>query len=166
MALLRPAEYHRTVHSLDPAGLRARGIAGLIVDLDGTLTGWNQREATPEVRQWLQRCAAAGLRLIIASNNGRERVAAFADAVGVPFLANAGKPGRGAFRRAMALLRTNPEETAVVGDQVFTDVLGGNRLGLYTILVTPLSRREFFGTRLISRPLERWVLRRYGLKPR
>jgi len=166
VALLRPAEYHRFVHSIDPAALRARGIVGLIADLDGTLTAWNRPEPAPEARHWLERCVAAGLKLVIASNNGRDRVAEFAGKLGVPFLANAGKPGRNAFRRAMALLGTGPAETAVVGDQVFTDVLGGNRMGLYTILVTPLSRQEFFGTRLVSRPLERFVLRYYGLTPR
>ena len=77
----------------------------------------------------------------------------------VPAISKARKPSRRAFRQALATLGTTEKETAVVGDQLFTDVLGGNRLGLYTVLVMPLSKREFFGTKAI-RSLERIVLRR------
>jgi HAD superfamily phosphatase (TIGR01668 family) len=67
------------------------------------------------------------------------------------------KPRRRAFRRALHIMELTSQETAVIGDQIFTDVLGGNRLGLYTILVTPISEKEFIWTRLM-RKLERFVL--------
>ncbi|HHW74588.1 MAG TPA: HAD hydrolase-like protein, partial [Firmicutes bacterium] len=69
------------------------------------------------------------------------------------------KPRRRAFRKALQILDLTASETAVVGDQIFTDVLGGNRLGLYTILVTPINDKEFIWTRMI-RCLERFVLKR------
>jgi predicted HAD superfamily phosphohydrolase YqeG len=72
---------------------------------------------------------------------------------------NASKPRRRGLRIALSLLGTAPAETAMVGDQLFTDVLAGNRLGLTTILVNPLTPAEFLGTRLISRTAERLVLR-------
>ncbi len=81
-----------------------------------------------------------------------------AQKLGLPFISGALKPRRGAFREALKLLDVEPRRAAVVGDQVLTDILGGNRLGLHTILVRPMSRREFAGTR-ITRLFERVILR-------
>ncbi len=80
-----------------------------------------------------------------------------AAALGLPAVTGALKPRRGALRRALSVMGTAPETTALVGDQLFTDILGGNRLGLYTILVRPQSRKEFVLTRLVRR-VERAVL--------
>ena len=71
------------------------------------------------------------------------------------------KPRRGGLQRAMAAMGVRPEETALIGDQVLTDVWGGNRCELLTILVPPISPREFAGTRWVSRPIERWLLARF-----
>jgi len=97
------------------------------------------------------------------SNNSQDRVQKFAEAFGVPAISKAIKPRRGAFRIACDSLGVTPGETAVVGDQVFTDVLGGNRLGVYTILVVPVSEKEFFGTK-IMRMMERFVLRKLKMR--
>ncbi len=78
--------------------------------------------------------------------------------IGIPAVYKAGKPRKRAYRKAMAMLSTTPHETMMVGDQIFTDVLGGNRLGLYTILVKPIHQQEFIGTK-VMRILERLVLR-------
>jgi HAD superfamily phosphatase (TIGR01668 family) len=77
--------------------------------------------------------------------------------VGIPFVSKATKPRVKGFAAAMELLGVRPEETVVVGDQIFTDILGGNRAGAYTILVVPIDPREFLGTRLV-RVVERRVL--------
>jgi len=82
-----------------------------------------------------------------------------AERADVPFIARARKPRRRSFRRAMELMGTKPETTAVIGDQLFTDMLGGNRLGLFTILVTPISKEEFIGTRFM-RFLEKLILKK------
>jgi hypothetical protein len=103
----------------------------------------------------------------IASNaRSKTRVSAIADEIGAQWLAPAGKPSRRGLRRAMELLGTEATTTALVGDQLFTDVMGGNRAGLFTILVRPLSGRDFPPTK-IMRLLEWFVLRRLrGGKPR
>lgn len=165
MALLRPDAYFRSLHDIDPGALQARGIAGLIVDLDNTLAGWRDPLPSAAALAWVDRCRAHGLRLVIVSNNQAGRVSQFAAALGVPFLANAKKPTRGAFRRALGLLQTTPERTALIGDQLLTDIFGAKRMGFYAILVKPLDPREFIGTRLVSRPLERLLLRWYRQKP-
>ncbi len=92
------------------------------------------------------------------SNALERRIAYFRAELNLPGLSRANKPSRRAFLQALALLNSRPETTAMIGDQVFTDVLGGNRLGLFTILVVPLCDRDFFLTR-IARVFERWVLR-------
>lgn len=166
MRRLRPAEFRPSIFHLDLPGLHARGIRGLMVDLDNTLVAWRYPQPTPAVRAWVEQARAAGLSVCIVSNGGRRRVEVFAAALGVPAAVSwAKKPLGAAFRSGLAVLGLEPGVVAVVGDQIFTDVLGGNRLGCYTILVSPVSRREFAGTRLL-RMVERWVLaylKRHGL---
>lgn len=149
------------VNSLPEVPLEAlweKGIKALIVDLDNTVTCWNSPQVGEAAREWFARAKARGFALCLSSNNGLRRGAPVAASLGLPLVCNAGKPRRRSFRQAMALLGSRPAETAVIGDQIFTDILGGKRLGLYTVLVRPLSPREFVTTRLVRR-LERLVMR-------
>lgn len=136
-----------------------RKTKGMIFDLDNTVTEWNNPEIRHEILQWFIALQELGITACLLSNNKGSRVMEAAGKLGIPYVAKATKPRRCAFRRAMALLNTSPEETVVVGDQIFTDIFGGNRMGLYTVLVAPLSKREFIGTRLM-RCLERIALRK------
>ncbi len=157
--LLCPELYLRSVFDLPIDHLKELGIRGLIFDLDNTLLNWNAYEVTPEAKELFIRLQDAGFLSCLVSNNKRDRVEAVARVLDLPAISKARKPRRRAFRQALATLGTTKKETAVIGDQLFTDVLGGNRLGLYTILVMPLSKTEFFGTRMV-RSLERFVLGR------
>ncbi|HHY92398.1 MAG TPA: YqeG family HAD IIIA-type phosphatase [Firmicutes bacterium] len=156
--LFCPRLYLTSAHVLPVTDLAKLGLRGLIFDLDNTLLNWNALEVTPETRALFTRLKDQGFRSCLVSNNKKDRVEAVARALNVPAISKAGKPRRRAFRQALAVLGTTAAETAVVGDQLFTDILGGNRLGLYTILVRPLSRHEFIGTRLM-RCLEESLLR-------
>ena len=158
LQLFCPNLYHASVYKLPVEELKERGIRGLIFDLDNTVLNWNVREVTPETRSLFNRLKAEGFRSCLVSNNKKDRVEAVARILGIPAISKAGKPRRGAFRQALTVLGTGKEETAVIGDQLFTDILGGNRFGLYTVLVVPLSRREFIGTQLM-RWVERLLLR-------
>ncbi|MDR3586646.1 MAG: YqeG family HAD IIIA-type phosphatase [Desulfosporosinus sp.] len=141
------------------------GIRGLIIDLDNTMTPWNDVEVVPKVAEWFIKVKAAGIQACVVSNNKkRQRVAVVAERIGIPFVFRATKPRRRAFRAGMGLLGTGPKDTAVIGDQLFTDILGGNRLGLYTILVTPINEHEFIGTRVV-RQIEKvlvWMMKRFA----
>ncbi|AFQ43013.1 YqeG family HAD IIIA-type phosphatase [Desulfosporosinus meridiei] len=164
-------EYFQPTHqanSLDliPVEQLSRdGIRGLIIDLDNTMTPWNNLEVAPKVETWFKEVKAAGIRACVVSNNSkRQRVAVVADQLGIPFVFGATKPRRKAFRAGMKLLETGQKDTAVIGDQLFTDILGGNRLGLYTILVTPINDREFIGTRIMRR-IEKvlvWIMKHFA----
>lgn len=158
MRILRPAEYLQSIFEIDLARLKQLGKRAIILDLDNTLVRWNDPDPTPGLLTWLDEVKAKGFLPCIVSNNSGPRVSEFAAKVGIPFIPKATKPRRKGFREAMARLGVTPAETVVVGDQIFTDVLGGNRSGAYTILVVPIDPREFIGTRIV-RQVERQVLR-------
>jgi HAD superfamily phosphatase (TIGR01668 family) len=157
LGLLKPNLYFDSVSLIPLKQLQEKGISGLIIDLDNTITEWTGEVINPEVEQWFADLPKHNIKVCIVSNNRRRRVCKVAEQLGISCVFNAGKPRRKAFRQAMDLLGTSPGETAVVGDQIFTDVLGGNRLGLLTILVVPISPKEFIGTQLV-RKFERMVL--------
>lgn len=159
--ILKPDLFLDSIHDLDWDKLRARGIRALILDLDNTLVGWRSPDTPPELLDWIKELKARGFVACLVSNNFSDRVSSFGDRLGFPHVPRAAKPRRGAFRKAMSILNTSASETAVIGDQVFTDVLGGNRLGLFTVLVVPINNREFIGTRAV-RMVERMALRFIG----
>lgn len=145
--------------------LAAAGLRAFIFDLDNTITEWNSQALRTEVEEWFQTIREMGFKACILSNNGEKRILQVSQRLGIPFIHRARKPMRRSFLQAVDLMGMKPSEVAVIGDQIFTDVLGGNRAGLYTILVKPLARREFYGTK-ISRAMEFFVLRRYNRKYR
>lgn len=155
---LKPDLYVTNVLDIPLEELAARGIKGLIIDLDNTITEWNSYDLKEEIVTWFKKLQHYKLKSCIVSNNGRQRVEKIGVALGIPAIHKAGKPRQRAFRQAMMVLGTDEQSTAVVGDQIFTDVLGGKRLGLFTILVKPLHPREFIGTRFM-RQLERVVIK-------
>lgn len=159
---LRPDRYLKSIFDLDPSELFHRGIKGLCVDLDNTLVLWNHRTLTPELEEWFKRVREAGLAVCIITNNVADPESSqLARKLGAQLVAGASKPAARGFIAAMKAMGTTPEETAVVGDQLFTDILGGNRLGMYTVLVEPLGKKEFLGTKFF-RLLEKLVFRFCG----
>lgn len=154
----RPYQVAHRLVELDCNELLAHGIRGVILDLDNTLTAWRSTNVSGEVERWVERLRNAGLLACVVSNAATAtRVRPVADRLGLPWVTRAVKPLSTGFLRGMRLMGTSSKETAVVGDQVFTDIFGGNRLGLFTILVDPVSSREAFITKLLQRPLERIV---------
>ncbi|NLG84034.1 MAG: YqeG family HAD IIIA-type phosphatase [Firmicutes bacterium] len=157
---LCPRYRAESIFALEPETLRAQGIKGLILDLDNTLVEWGSEIVPAELVAWVDRFKKAGFKLCIVSNAVPQRVEAVAETLGIPGLPQATKPFKTSFKRALAILGTAPEETAVIGDQLFTDILGGNRMDLYTIWTPPLSETEFLSTRAVRR-LERLVVKRF-----
>jgi HAD superfamily phosphatase (TIGR01668 family) len=166
MRFLVPDMLVEKVLDIDLGDLKAGGFDTLIMDLDNTLVGWRARSVPDEIISWIRNAEGMGFRLCIVSNCALSgRVAKFSRLMGIPALSKAIKPRRKTLRRAVKMLGSLVENTVVIGDQIFTDILGGNRLGAYTILVRPVDRREFCTT-LIQRLAEKFVLfncRRKGL---
>ncbi|MCS7310224.1 MAG: YqeG family HAD IIIA-type phosphatase, partial [Armatimonadetes bacterium] len=143
-----------------------QGIRAALLDLDNTLVPWQRVDIPREVRQWVEAMKRAGLRLCVVSNTRRRRrLEALAKRLGIDYVPRAFKPRRFGLRQALQQLQVSPEQAVMIGDQLFTDVWGGNRMGVRTILVLPLARREFIGTK-VTRFVERillWMYRRAGV---
>ncbi|MDD4239751.1 MAG: YqeG family HAD IIIA-type phosphatase [Desulfotomaculaceae bacterium] len=165
LKIFYPKLYASSLVEIEPELLEKLGFKGILLDLDNTIVCRDSNRCSKEVGEWLGELRARGFKLGIISNNSRRRVGAVAGQLGLPSVHRAVKPLVSPFRRAMKMLGTKPEETALIGDQVFTDIFGGNLCGLYTILVVPLEGKEFWGTRLISRRLEKIVLARLKQYP-
>lgn len=166
--ILAPDRLVERISDLEPEALKAAGIRGLILDLDNTLCEWQSEAVPQDILQWVAKMKRAGIRMCIASNtHDRRRLRRMAAGLDLPSVSGAPKPRRLCFARALALLDVSAAEAAIVGDQLFTDVLGGKRSGIRTILVRPIHRREFVGTR-ISRLFEGFLIahfRRRGRLP-
>jgi uncharacterized protein len=153
-----PDMYVPSIYSIDFHELKRRGIKSIIVDLDNTLVESTRPDATPRLVRWLDQIRSMGFQVIIVSNNTKTRVSQFAAPLNIPFIHAAKKPLTPAFRKALKMMGCAREEAVVIGDQLLTDVLGGNRMGLFTILVVPVSNVDGFLTR-INRRIERLVFR-------
>jgi HAD superfamily phosphatase (TIGR01668 family) len=167
LRLLAPDQYVGCVADINLDRLVSAGIRGLLLDVDNTLTAWHSTEIDDGIVEWLEKAKQHFACCIVSNSTKLRRMAELKQRLGVEALAPAGKPWGWAFRRGMRVTKTRPEATAVVGDQLFTDVAGGNRAGCYTILVGRVGPAEFISTRMM-RPAERAVIRlikRRGMWP-
>ena len=163
MALFWPLERKHTVLEVTPPWLETLGAKAIILDIDNTLTTHGNPVPADGVPEWIDAMKQAGVGLIVVSNNDPERVQPFADRIGVPFIADGGKPfGRG-IGRACRTLGVSPKETVMLGDQLFTDMLGGNVHRMITVLVDPIEPEENLFFR-IKRLGERICLKGYDRK--
>ena len=158
-----PNEYVKSIFHITPESLKERGVKGIITDLDNTLVEWDRPDATPEIISWLSTMKAANILVTIVSNNNDERVKVFSEPLGIPYISKARKPLRSPFIRAINTMGIKKEEAVVIGDQLLTDILGGNRKGLYTILVVPVATSDALITKF-NRKIERLIMA--GLKRR
>ena len=156
--LLRPNFIFDKVSEVTPGFLRERGIRAVMVDLDDTLVAGGTSTLDPTFTSWLSDLKAARLPILILSNGSRTRVAQWSQNLGVSGLSLVGKPFIFAFRRGLKRLGSKANETVMIGDQLFTDILGANVAGMTSILVTPLSPGNLLHTRVL-RHLETRILR-------
>lgn len=139
-----------SIYEIPIPTLKNKGIRGLLIDLDNTLAPWNDCNMAQEVIDWFNKLKAEGIKACILSNNTKtERVSVVAEALGIMFVSQAAKPSRRGYQMGIEALALPPAEIAVIGDQVFTDVFGGNRMGMITILVHPMCDQEYTGTKVL-----------------
>jgi hypothetical protein len=149
--MFRPHDYYRSVYDIDLDALTRDGIDTLLIDLDNTLLKRDATEVPDEIREWAAKILDSGFKVRIVSNNWHSHVAGVAVKIGFDIVAKALKPFPFAFARALAVMDSDRRRAAVIGDQLFTDVLGGNLMGMRTILVTPLSSSDLPHTLLLRR---------------
>ena len=159
LKILFPNDYIESIFSLDVFQLKKDGIKGIIFDIDNTLVE-HGADASEKAIQLFQTLKEIGFQLCLISNNGKERVERFNKEIGVNYIYKAHKPAKKNYIKAMELMKTSVKETVFVGDQLFTDVYGANRVGMYSFLVKPISPKEEIQI-VIKRRLERIVLHYY-----
>lgn len=163
--LLYPVYHFKRVCDISASFLIRRNIRCLVLDVDNTLTTHGHPTPLDGVAAWLKDIGDAGIRAVILSNNKQSRVKPFAAMLSLAYVADGCKPSRAGFERCRALLGCRKEEMAVVGDQLLTDVWGGNRYGIVSILVDPIALEHAWYFKA-KRAAEKALLKRYMKKGR
>ena len=163
--MIYPKEYLNSVKDIDLNLLKKNNIKGLILDVDNTLISLDKKMPAG-VADWAKNLKNEGIKICILSNSNKiNKVESVAKILEVPYIFFGKKPLKSGFLRAKKLLKLDNENIAVVGDQIFTDILGANRCKMYSILVKPIEEKDYFITR-VKRPLEKFIIRRYEKKKR
>ena len=155
-----------SILGLTPELIAHHRLKGLILDVDETLVSFKQSQPVEDVRQWLQQIQSLSISVVLVSNNvSHQRISRIAEALGVEaFYIAAGKPSRRKLREAATLMQLPHHQIAMVGDRLFTDVLGGNRLGLFTVLVEPMVDPVAASSpKQCLRNAEIWISKRLGV---
>lgn len=136
--MFKPTYVFDKVGEITPEFLHKKQIKGLLLDLDNTLTTHNNPVPPQSSLDWLDEMRAAGIKLMIVSNNHAPRVTPFAEQLGLDFVSEGKKPLTFGYTRAIKRLGLEKRNVAAVGDQIFTDVLGSNLKGIRSIFVFPI----------------------------
>ena len=155
-----PEKYLTSIFELDIDELIQEGIKGIIFDIDNTLVPYDVAEPTKEIITLFEEIKAKGLQITLVSNNTEDRVVKFNERLKVFAIHKSQKPRTINIRKAMRLMDVQEDQVLIVGDQVFTDVYGGNRAGIKTILVSPVSEKDEWITK-VKRGIEKKILKRY-----
>ncbi len=156
--MLYPDLINDSIFDLNFEKLTNIGICALIVDLDNTMIPRDHDKTNPLLKKWVIKAQEHDMKICIISNNVHKRVKVIADELNLPLVSSAIKPFSMAFKKGLKILDSCPEETAVIGDQIFTDVLGGNLAGMTTVLVEPLSDVDLIHTKAL-RIIERFIIK-------
>ncbi len=146
-----------TIVSLTPDILQRHGLRGLILDVDETLVPTSNSQLSADLVQWADQVKTQVTIWLVSNNLNESRIRQIADSLALPYYANAGKPSRRKLRQALEAMELAPQEVGMVGDRLFTDVLAGNRLGLFTILVEPITDHNGATWKHWLRSLEIWL---------
>ena len=154
--LFLPDTVFPRITAVTPEFLKERGITALVLDIDNTLTTHDSPELPADVAQWLEARKAEGFQFAVASNNHEPRVAPFAQKIGVKWVADAAKPLPGGLVCAQQQFGVPKEQMALIGDQLFTDVLAARLFGIKALLVEPMApdhKKLIRFKRVLEKPL-------------
>jgi uncharacterized protein len=127
-----------SILTMSPALLAQHNLKGLILDVDDTLVPIRQAETNPDLARWMAQIKAVASVWLVSNNINAHRISRIAHLLDVPYLTSAGKPSGRKLKLALAAMDLPVEQVAMVGDRLFTDIIAGNRVGLFTILVDPM----------------------------
>ncbi len=157
MSKLKPDYYYDDISEIPLSMLKEKGIRAVICDLDNTLDCHETPTPSEKALQFLNDLRAGGFEVCIISNGKQPRVDRYVQGLGLPYIARAGKPSKKSYLKALKAVKCKPKAAAFVGDQIFTDTWGANRLGITTILVEPIKSIEnpfFYPKRFLEKFLK------------
>ena len=156
--MFRPTYIFNGIEEIEIDFLKRERIKYLLMDVDNTIID-SKINIPPKKLKWIQDVKKSGIELCILSNSGNLRkIKMVGERLDIPYLLNGCKPLKKGFEMACKILDAKPENTAIIGDQVFTDIWGANRFKIRSILVMPFDSKERFWIK-IKRPLEKIVLK-------
>jgi len=161
--MLKPDYYYDSVFEIPYGELHAKGIRGLIFDIDNTLTRFDEDLPPPKIAALLTRLNKMGFKVCLLTNNTNGRLNRFNRNIQLMGIANALKPFTWGIRKAMRLMSVDKNQTVIIGDQLLADVWGGKKAGIGTILVKPITEKDFWFVK-IKRIIERRMLQKYFLE--
>lgn len=142
--------------------LTQNNVRGMVLDVDETLVPMSLDVASEELKAWFEQIRPVASLWLVSNNISRSRISRIAEDVGVPFISGARKPSRRKVRQAVESMNIPVEQVAMVGDRLFTDVLVGNRLGMFTILVEPMVNPTQAARKSMTRSMEVWISQKLG----
>ena len=158
--ILYPNAYFKNVLEITIDFLNENKIKGLILDVDNTLIDYN-RNMLNGLEKWAEHMKQNNIKLYILSNsNKKDKVSYIANKLNIEYSYFAKKPFKSGFNRVKEILKLSSENIAVVGDQIFTDVIGANRCKMFAILVKPIDEKDIWVTK-IKRPIEDKIIKKY-----
>ncbi len=142
------------------------GLRGLILDVDDTLLGNNEKVVSAEVSQWLLTTRQICQICLVSNNFSNSRIQAIAQTLDLPYRSRAAKPSRRAVRESLEMMKLAPAQVGMVGDRILTDTLVGNRLGMFTILIQPPNQDTSWlgGRSQVVRDWENWLIHKSGIR--
>ena len=158
--MLTPDYYYDSVFLIPYEELWNKKIRGLIFDIDNTLTAFDEKLPPAKIVALLKRLEGMGFKICFVTNNTNKRLRGFNEHMKLPGIANAIKPLTRGIRRAMAIMGTGSAHTVIIGDQLLSDIWAGKNARITTILVKPITERDFFFVRA-KRLIERFLLRKF-----
>lgn len=160
---LYPKAYFKNITEIDITFLKKQNIKLLILDVDNTLIDYEQN-LSEEVKQWSKNLLGQGMKLYLLSNsNNKEKLEKVSKKLGVPYELFAKKPLKSGFLKVQKITNEKTENIGIIGDQIFTDIIGGNRCKFFTILVDPIKPKDYWYTAW-KRPLENKIKSKYEQK--
>ncbi len=157
---LYPKLYLNNVKEINISTLKKYNLKGLILDIDNTLIDYN-KNLLEGAEKWAENLKQQGIKLCILSNsNHKNKVENVANKLNIPYIYFAQKPLKKGFNKAKEILKLEPNEIGVVGDQILTDVVGANKSNMFPILVKPIDEKDIFITK-IKRPIEQIIINKY-----